>query len=594
MPRIAILDRERCKPEDCGRECMRFCPEVRGGIEAVKFPEGKGSQPLIAEALCSGCGICVKKCPFKAISIINLPERLEGECVHRYGPNSFELLRLPEPGEGAITGLIGRNGMGKSTALRILSGELKPNLGDYESPPDWDRIIKRFRGSVLQEYFRKLSGGELKVIRKPQYVDGIRSVVRGRVREVLEGLDEANRLSRIKDEFHLGPIYEREVKDLSGGELQRLAIAAALLREADVYIFDEPSSHLDVYQRLEVAKGIRRLADEGRTVFLAEHDLAMLDYLSDQVCILYGEPGAYGIVSHPKGVRNGINIYLDGYMPDENMRFRDEPIKFSPKPPRRAEDLGIPYLRWPRLVKDYGQFRLEVSPGRIFQGEVLGLMGPNGIGKTTFIELLAGLERADVGGAPLEGYELSLKPQYISGLYRGVVGELIKEALGADPLELPEAVELVKSLGLDGLMERRAENLSGGELQRLAIAICLLKDAQIYLLDEPCAYLDIEERFSVAKVIKRRVMEARAFGFVVEHDIILQDLLADRLMVFLGRPGEEGFAGEPQALKDGMNSFLKDLGVTFRRDADTGRPRVNKPGSRLDRIQKGSGEYYYA
>jgi ATP-binding cassette subfamily E protein 1 len=573
---------------------MRFCPEVRGGIEAVKFPEGEGSQPLIAEALCSGCGICVKKCPFKAISIINLPERLEGECVHRYGPNSFELLRLPEPSEGAITGLIGRNGMGKSTALRILSGELKPNLGNYESPPDWDGIIKRFRGSVLQEYFRKLSNGKLKVVRKPQYVDGIRIVVKGSVGEVLEGIDEANKLPRIKDGLHLGPIYGREVKDLSGGELQRLAIAATLIREADVYIFDEPSSHLDVYQRLEAAREIRRLAEEGKTVLLAEHDLAMLDYLSDQVCILYGEPGAYGIVSRPKGVRNGINIYLDGYMPDENMRFRDEPIRFNPKAPRKAEELDIPYVEWPRLVKDYGQFRLEASPGRIFQGEVLGLMGPNGIGKTTFIELLAGIKKADVGGAPLEGYEISLKPQYIAGLYKGAVGEILEEAFGADPMGAPEAAELVKALGLEGLMERRAENLSGGELQRLAIAVCLLKDAQIYLLDEPCAYLDVEERFSAAKAIKRRVMESKAFGFVVEHDIILQDLLADRLMVFLGEPGREGFAGGPQSLKDGMNSFLKDLGVTFRRDPDTGRPRVNKPGSRLDRIQKESGEYYYA
>jgi len=594
LVRIAILDRERCKPKDCGRECMRFCPEVRGGVEAIKFPQGEGSQPLVVEALCSGCGICVKKCPFKAISIVNLPERLEGECVHRYGPNSFELIRLPEPSGGAITGLIGRNGMGKSTALRILSGELRPNLGDYGSPPDWDSIAGRFKGSVLQEYFRRLSEGRLKAIRKPQYVDGIRSVVKGRVRDVLEGLDEANELPRLKESLHLGPIYDREVKDLSGGELQRLAIAAALVREADVYIFDEPSSHLDVYQRLEAAKEIRRLAEGGKTVILAEHDLAMLDYLSDQVCILYGEPGAYGIVSHPKGVRNGINIYLDGYMPDENMRFRDEPIRFSPKPPKRAEDLDIPCLQWPRLLKDYGQFRLEASPGRIFQGEVLGLMGPNGIGKTTFIGLLAGLERADAGGAPLEGYELSLKPQYISGLYEGIVGEILKGALGADPLGVPEAAELLRSLGLEGLLERRAENLSGGELQRLAIAVCLLRDAQIYLIDEPCAYLDVEERFSVAKAIKRRVMESRAFGFVVEHDIILQDLLADRLMLFSGRPGEEGFAGEPQALKEGMNSFLKDLGVTFRRDPATGRPRVNKPGSRLDRIQRESGGYYYA
>ena len=91
----------------------------------------------ISEELCIGCGICVKKCPFEAISIINLPKSLDKEQTHRYGPNSFKLHRLPMPRPGQVLGLVGTNGIGKSTALKILAGKQKPNLGRYESPPDW-------------------------------------------------------------------------------------------------------------------------------------------------------------------------------------------------------------------------------------------------------------------------------------------------------------------------------------------------------------------------------------------------------------------------------------------------------------------------
>jgi ATP-binding cassette subfamily E protein 1 len=119
MIRVAVLDKDRCKPKRCGRLCYRFCPKVRSKIEAVRF---EADQPLIVEALCIGCGICVKKCPFKALSIVNLPDELEKECSHRFGPNAFKLFRLPTPSPGIVLGLLGQNGIGKTTTLNILSG----------------------------------------------------------------------------------------------------------------------------------------------------------------------------------------------------------------------------------------------------------------------------------------------------------------------------------------------------------------------------------------------------------------------------------------------------------------------------------------
>jgi ATP-binding cassette subfamily E protein 1 len=593
MVRVAVLDGDRCKPKDCGLPCLKYCPKVRDKIEAIKIVQNE-EKPVIIEALCSGCGICIKKCPFKAISIVNLPEELEEECSHRYGLNMFKLYRLPIPKEGVITGLIGRNGVGKSTALKILSGEVKPNLGRFTQEPTWEEIIKHFRGSTLQVYFEKLSKKKLKVIAKPQYIDMIPKYVKGKVSDVLSRVNERGVFKKLIDELQLKKVLDRPLEVLSGGELQRVAIAAALSREADVYIFDEPSSHLDVFQRLNVAKAIRKLVNEEKTVLLAEHDLAMLDYLSDQICILYGEPGVYGVISHPHGVRVGVNIYLNGFIPDENMRFRSEVIRFHAKPPRLSIKEVDWKIEWHVMKKNLGDFKLEVKQGEVKRGEIIGILGPNGIGKTTFIKLLAGLEKPDEGEAPnWQGLIISYKPQYISMNYNNVVFELLKSIAKEKINENSIQNGLIKPLGLTKILDREVKNLSGGELQRVAIAACLIKEAQIYLLDEPSAYLDVEERLTVAKVIRRIIEEREAFAFIVEHDIVSQDALADKLMVFTGEPERFGVAHAPVSLREGMNAFLSNVKVTFRRDLETGRPRANKLESKMDRWQKDKGEYYY-
>ncbi|MHA2235595.1 MAG: ATP-binding cassette domain-containing protein, partial [Candidatus Thorarchaeota archaeon] len=154
--RIAIVDKYRCRPKDCTHECQRFCPRVRTGDETVVFPEGPDKPPVIVEALCSGEAICVKKCPYNVIRIVNLPEELEKDTSHRYSINGFKLFRLPTPKEGQVLGLIGPNGVGKTTAIQILSGEMPPNLGRIDDPPEWDEIIKEFRGSELQPFLEKI------------------------------------------------------------------------------------------------------------------------------------------------------------------------------------------------------------------------------------------------------------------------------------------------------------------------------------------------------------------------------------------------------------------------------------------------------
>jgi ATP-binding cassette subfamily E protein 1 len=562
------------------------------GEETITLDPETG-KARIAENLCTGTGICVKKCPFGAIHIVNLPEELKEDVSHRYGPNSFVLYRLPIPREGTVTGLIGQNGTGKTTALKILSGDFKPNFGRYDAPPEWAEIIRAYRGSELQLYFEKLSTGNIKVVQKPQYVSKIPDVAKGRVTELLEKVDERNVLKNIIMDLRIDKIMDRDLSVLSGGELQRVAIAAIILRDAEVYLFDEPSSYLDIYQRIEVAKVIQRLAKEGKTVIVVEHDLAVLDYLSDYVCVLYGEPSVYGVVSHPHGVREGINIFLDGYLSDENMRFRKESIQFHLSPIPTSKRPGKAFFEFEEMQKNYNGFKLTTERGKIYNGEVIGILGANALGKSTFIKLLAGVEEPDKGEVQFEDLKVSHKPQYISPKYDGTVQELFREEVGKVINSEWFKSEVNRPLTLDPLLECYINSLSGGELQRVAIALCLARQADIYLLDEPSAFLDVEQRLAAARAIKKIVEGREVVAFVVEHDIVTIDYLSDRLMIFSGKPSIEGHAMMPVDLRTGMNTFLELMGITFRRDPQTGRPRINKEGSKLDRLQKETGDYYY-
>lgn len=586
--RIAIILKDRCQPKKCNQECISYCPPVRTGVDAVAMgPKGK---PVIAEELCVGCGICVHKCPLEAIKIIQLPHELEGELVHQYGKNAFRLYRLPVPRKGQVIGLLGPNGIGKTTAVSILAGQIVPNLGDFDCPGDWNKVLEKYSGTEIHDYFVKLANGRLKTAVKPQYVDKLPGVHKGLVSDLLSKVDDGNRMDEVTERLGIHGVLKRDISKISGGELQRVAIGATLLKEADVYFFDEPSSYLDIYQRLEIAKVIQELS-ERKQVVVIEHDLAVMDFLSDLVHIMYGDEGAYGVMAQPRAVRTAINTYLDGYLREENVRFRDSHIKFEKKAPAKEWKAEV-LVRFPALTKRFKTFTLKVNEGRIRKGEVVGAVGPNATGKTTFVKMLAGEIEPTSGKVETEAI-VSYKPQYIKPQFEGSVREMLIATIGKDFEAGYFQSEVSHPLNLKYLLEKDVNTLSGGELQRVSIAECLGRNADIYLIDEPSAYLDSNQRMIASKTIRRVIEKIGKSAVVVDHDVYMIDLISDSLMVFSGEPSAKGVADGPMEMREGMNRFLKDVQITFRRDPDSGRPRINKKDSRLDREQKSKGEYYY-
>lgn len=585
MTRIAVIEKEKCNPVGCGNHlCMRICPVNRMGEECIV--KGDDNKPLINESLCTGCGICPNRCPFDAISIINLPEELESTPIHKYGQNGFHLYSLPTPLFGKVVGIIGKNGIGKSTAVKILAGVLKPNLSNLESKEtDYNQLIDFFRGTEAQLFFEKVRDKKIKVSYKPQQVDLIPKTQKGKVKTLLKKVDEKGMLGEIAKKLELEKILDTDITKVSGGELQRIAIAATVLKKANVYFFDEPTSYLDIKQRIKVSQFIRSLADEKTAVMVVEHDLIILDYMTDLIHLMYGKPACYGIVSQPKSTKAGINIYLSGYLKEENVRFRDYHIKFESRPPSKAKKRDA-LTSWDDIEKKLGRFRLKSSQGEIEKHKVIGVLGENGIGKTSFVKILASVIKPDKGTID-KNIKVSYKPQYLEADSEDLVMSVLSDAVQKYD------VQLIRPLEIKPLLLKKLNELSGGELQRVSIALCLSQDADLYLLDEPSAYIDVEQRLVVSKVIRELMDHRGKSAMVVDHDLLFVDYLSENLVVFEGEPAVKGEVKGPFPMEQGMNLFLQDLDLTFRRDPESNRPRANKPGSQLDQKQKKENKLYY-
>ena len=461
MTRIAVIRKEDCHPQRCGNYlCIRVCPINRKGDECIYIANDKKAG--IDENLCIGCDICVKKCPFDAISIINLPEQLDKPPIHRYGRNGFHLYNLPVPMFGKVVGIIGRNGIGKSTAIKIIAEQLFPNLGQ-EKEADDQALHAFFKGTEAQRFFEAQKLGKIVVSYKPQHVDLLPKAVSGKVGALLHKVNENGRREEFCQKLELLHLLDHDLTMLSGGELQRVALAAAMLKKANVYIFDEPTSYLDIKQRLNICHTIKNIATPNVAILVVEHDLIVLDYLADLIYVMYGKETCYGAVSLPKAGKLGVNSYLSGFLREENMRFRENTIQFSPAVVHKQVKNPV-LISWDDFSLTLNTFTLKATQGELLRHEVIGIVGENGIGKTTFVKVLAGLLQPKKGGVT-SPVAVSYKPQYLDNTSSEIVSVLLKQATEK------YSVEIIRALQLEKLLLKQINELSGGELQRVALRV---------------------------------------------------------------------------------------------------------------------------
>ena len=611
--RIAIVDQAKCKPNKCNKECISFCPPQSGGKEVIKIVDiedmSLAKQPVvksndkkkiaqIVESQCIGCNICVRKCPFDAIKIVNLPSENKNDIIHRYLPNGFRLYKLPILKTNSIIGILGENGVGKTTLINILSKQIMPNFEQGEQP-DTKKILSKFRGTVFFDYLKDLYSNNLTISIKSQKIKDqmLNTTVRN---YFLTHKINLENYSDILTDLEITHLLDNSMTNLSGGELQRVLCCKTICSNADVYVFDEPSNYLDIKQRLAVTKLIRKLSDPKKYVIVIDHDLSMLDYMADEIFIIYGKPGAFGIVSNPMTTLNGINVYLDGYIPGENVRFR--PDEFNLKTTQEL-DASTHILSRSNPIKylggtvEYPNYKLNIPDAEISLTDGINvILGPNGTGKTTFIKYLA--KTLDIG--------ISYKEQTLSiekyknknnGEYP-TVNELLYQQIQSSYTDQKFISEVVRPLDIGNIQDRKINELSGGELQRVLVILCLGTPASIYLIDEPSANLDIEKRICMIKVIKRHILNNHKCGFIIEHDIMMavsfaQEVTSKILLVESNIVDgvKQSTVSDYMNFSDGINNFLNTLNITMRLSGHN-RPRINKNNSQLDKEQRELGKYY--
>lgn len=573
--RVPIIDASRCQPNKCNFECGLACPVNKRGTKCVELVdiEDIGNTRRIArvnESVCIGCGLCAssakKGCPFDAVKMVQIPNELEGEQVHRYGENGFRLYRLPRLRQNTVIGILGRNGIGKSTLVAILKGNIVPPCGSVKSPETCAML-------------EGISVGRLTTFVKEQKI-----------------IEFAKKNRTMRFNFDLSPLgafldmHELDGKtprEMSGGQVQRLMCFLALTSSSDILVFDEPMNHLDVHMRLRMAEAIRSVS-HNRTVIVIEHDLTMLDYLADTVHILYGTPGAFGVVSHPMTASHAIRAVFEGYIKVDNMRFRDHIISLSGLDLNEQTELeDCAPISLPKTIVHAGSFSCTFLGGFVpSRAALVVIIGENGTGKTTLVKHFASTL----------GSSIAIMEQLSSSSSDDT---LVMDALhNTGTIDSAFRSDILRPLGVEPLFNRHIRELSGGELQRVRITQCLLKDAEITLLDEPSSHLDIEQRVILAKILKRFAIHRNKLVFVVEHDMMVAVSLGaetrSHVVVFERTSALASFA-QLLPFKPGLNQFLRRANMTFRSDTqgtDHPRPRINKLGSVKDREQKASGVFY--
>ncbi|AAK39670.1 RNase L inhibitor (nucleomorph) [Guillardia theta] len=587
--RIAVIREDKCNPNKCNKECKKNCPVEKAGKLCIKI-EDSNNIVNIHEINCIGCGICVKKCPYDAIKIINLPF-MKKKPIHSFGLNSFRLYSLPIPKKNLIIGLIGANGIGKSTSFKIIAGELYPNFGEIGKKNSYKETVKLFKGSELFYFFQEFEKKKITVSIKTQNVEKLRETFNGKVKENIKNYYD---LFNLLDLSIYDDILEKDIEFLSGGELQKFAMLKTFIENSDILLIDEFTSFLDIKQRIEMTNFIKMFhkLNQNKYCITIDHDLTIIEFLSDMISITYGESGGYGNISLQYKPKDALNMYFDGYLPSENIRFRPFSFEFS------IRNKSVNSISSKKIQIEYenmniklGKLKLNIKSGTLNKSESIIFLGENGKGKTSLLKIFAGILKTEKYEI-FKKNQISYKPQMISPRFIGTVEELFIKKIPFVFTDEYLKDLLIKPLKINSLLKKDLSYLSGGELQRIAITLCLAQDADLYLIDEPSAYLDIDQRIVISKIIRKMCSNSNKTFLIIEHDFLMASSIGDKVINFKPENSTLIEVSSPIEINRGINEFLEIMEITYRSDSMTNRPRINSKNSLIDREQKKQKKFF--
>ncbi len=428
------------------------------------------------------------------------------------------------PGECVV--LCGRSGSGKTTMTKLING-LIPNY--YETGELSGRILVAgidTRAAEIYEVSRVVSS----VFQNPKTqffnVNTTSEILfylenRGYDRDYMHA-----KLLETADYFGIGHLLDRDIFELSGGEKQIVAIAAAYASGTDIVLLDEPSSNLDLAKTKLIGEILYKIKAAGKTIIISEHRFYYIKDIIDRVYYIdrgrlkcYFGREEFFAIDDAKRRELGLRA----------IEF-DELVNKSHSA-RADKALVVKHLYYPFE----GQNRaLEIRDVAFNFGDIIGVYGANGAGKSTFIRLLMGLQKCNAKIA-LDNRPCSAKSR-LKNSY--LVMQDVNHQLFTDSVEIEvtlgmakhfsnaDVTRVLKALNIYDIREKHPMSLSGGQKQRVAIASAILSDAQIICFDEPTSGMDYDNMMRIGQLIKHTI-SSEIIIFIISHDHEFLNFTAD-------------------------------------------------------------------
>ena len=441
-----------------------------------------------------------------------------------------------QPGECVV--LCGKSGCGKTTVSRLLNG-LIPSFFPGELSGSCNTFGLESGTAAIEDYVPKV--GSVFQNPKTQYfnVDTTAELAFPCENVGMPSAEIRGRVETVAEEYGLQKLLNRSIFKLSGGEKQHIAFGAACMLEPKLLVLDEPTSNLDYRAIRDLHDMIAKKKAEGTTIVIAEHRLAWIADLADRFCFFEDGTLAGQWTAAEFKVLPVEKLQQMGLRPLNIAPYHQQAIEKSKiKPAYRnplifAENLSVGYGKKSAVYK--------IEDFSICKGEIVGLMGHNGVGKSTLAKTLCGLLKP-VGGVIVPQKEKDrIKHSFMvmQDVNYQLFSDSVREEvlLGAQKPEMCD--EVLESLGLLELADRHPMSLSGGQKQRVAIASAMLSGKGFVVLDEPTSGLDYYHMTRVAKLLQQ-LKEQGSAVLVITHDEELAAGWCDRVVYLHDKENENG------------------------------------------------------